>query len=675
MLKINRIKAVSKTEDVNYGFDYKLINGLNLISSTMNTRGKSSVILAIYYCLGFEEIVGGKGFKTLTSVYKNTVKDESNVPHKVLESGVWVEITNGTDVVTIFRAGKVYGRNENLITVYYSCMDLMHNSETFVEDMYVHSANSTTSSKGFHSFLEKFIGFELPFVPTNDGSEYKLYMQLIFSVIFIEQKRGWADVFSAMPVFSIREAKKRVIEYILALDTLTNEKKRAKLKLVESTLCSKWQIITNEIQALCNREDCRIHSLPTNPKILEEGFIDSVVITPIGKNPISVNEMIEVLDAERQSLVGLTPKVVDNYDKLHDEMIITEKSIESLECDLKEMHITLVSEKAAIHKLEETIEVVNCDLRNNKDALKLKHMGSALGAKSYSGVCPLCHQTIEDSLLPSQSCEHVMSIEANINHLESKKEMITFALNAHRKSKSELENNIQSLSGRIFTLRRLAKTIRNDLNSVDDNLSEAVIYKRIQLESKIQALNFLKESVGKKLVELTTLSDEWKAYLGKKSTLPKTNFSENDKEKVLTLNKYFIQYLQTFNYQSVSNYSEIRVSQDNYLPTSEGFDMKFDSSASDNIRAIWAYTMALLRTSIETGGNHPQILMFDEPAQHSIVPNDVISLFSSVAEIPANQQVILGITLSDDGIKKAVKNFDNKNIHIIDVGTHAFQKI
>lgn len=33
------------------------------------------------------------------------------------------------------------------------------------------------------------------------------------------------------------------------------------------------------------------------------------------------------------------------------------------------------------------------------------------------------------------------------------------------------------------------------------------------------------------------------------------------------------------------------------MPVIDKFDMKFDSSASDNIRAIWSYTLALLQTS------------------------------------------------------------------------------
>lgn len=91
MLRINRIKAISKTESGNFGFDYLLTDGLNLISSNTNTRGKSSAILAIYYCLGFEEIIGGRGKKTLTSVYKTVVEDEEQITHTVLESEAWIE--------------------------------------------------------------------------------------------------------------------------------------------------------------------------------------------------------------------------------------------------------------------------------------------------------------------------------------------------------------------------------------------------------------------------------------------------------------------------------------------------------------------------------------------------------------------------------------------------------
>lgn len=83
--------------------------------------------------------------------------------------------------------------------------------EQFYEDMYVHMRNSATNIKGFHTFLEKFLHLDLPLVPATDGNQRKLYLQLIFSCMFIEQKHGWGDIFSGIPILGIKDSKKRVI--------------------------------------------------------------------------------------------------------------------------------------------------------------------------------------------------------------------------------------------------------------------------------------------------------------------------------------------------------------------------------------------------------------------------------------------------------------------------------
>lgn len=54
------------------------------------------------------------------------------------------------------------------------------------------------------------------------------------------------------------------------------------------------------------------------------------------------------------------------------------------------------------------------------------------------------------------------------------------------------------------------------------------------------------------------------------------------------------------------------------------FDMKFDSSASDKIRAIWQYALTLLQTSEKQIGNYLGVFIFDKPAQHSIGAEDVL---------------------------------------------------
>lgn len=674
MLRINRIQGLSKTSAGTFGFDYTLKDTLNLISSQKNTRGKSSVIATIYYCLGFEEIVGGKGMKTLTSVYKNNLVDEDGTSHIVLESEAWLEISNGTDTVTVFRAGKMDSRNENLISVYYSSLDSIHDPEVYIEDMYIHSKYSTTSRKGFHSFLEKFIGFELPYVPTSDGKEYKLYMQVLFSGVFIEQKRGWADLFSAMPIMKIKDAKKRVIEYILALDTLSNEKNRAKLKHDENDILTDWKILINEIKIICARENCNAFGLPLTPKILKNDYSDSIHIKHIRDNR-DLRTIIETLSDEKEALVSKIPRIVNNYEELQEELEKTDREIFEFEKILWQYDNELSIVGDTISKLNENLDIIKSDIQNNKDAMKLKIMGSNLDVESYKGICPTCRQPIEDSLLPSQIEGQVMSIEENINHLKSQSDMISFAVSGHIEKKRELEENKRELSSKLFTLRRLAKSIRNDLYSVDEEVSESIVYKRVQMETDIQKYSSLLNDVGKKLNDLVQLSLKWEKHLVDKEMLPKNNFSENDNFKIRKLEVHFKNYLKAFNYNSASDLSAISISRDTYLPVSEGFDMKFDSSASDNIRAIWAYTLSLLHTSNETGGNHPKIILFDEPAQHSIVTEDVVNLFNQVNKLPGDKQVILGITLNDTDIRQAVSLYEKNEINVIDVGTRSFKKV
>lgn len=674
MLKINRIKAISRTDGGEYGFDYALSAGLNLISSAENTKGKSSAILAIYYCLGFEEIIGGKGKKILTSVYKTVVEGKDKGTYNVLESEAWLEISNGSEVVTIKRTAEMINRNENLVTVYHSNMDSAHDPKTYVEDMFVHSAHSTTSSKGFHAFLEKFIGFDLPNVPSNDGSEYKLYMQLLFSGMFIEQKRGWADLFSAMPVLGIKDAKKRVVEYILGLDTLSNERKRASLKTQEAEVTHQWNLLISEISALSTHENCKVHNLPMKPCILDDQAIAKVCVTVIESGNPVIQDKLNELETRLLQLTQKTPKIVENFDELQAELDTTEEAIASLSNELTTNRQALLIENDVISKLEANLQAISIDLQNNKDAQKLKKMGSDLDVSSFTGKCPVCGQAIQDSLLPIQNSTPLMSIEDNIHHLESQRAMVSFALTAHKKNRDTYDANIQALSGRLFTLRRLAKSIRSDLYSVDDGLSETVVYERINIENRIHTLKQLITAVDSRLALLKELSSNWAKYVADKQTLPRTNFTDSDSHKVHVLETNFKRYLRAFNYKSVSSYDTIQISKENYLPTSEGFDMKFDSSASDNIRAIWAYTLALLRTSNEVGGNHPQIVMFDEPGQHSIVTHDMVSLFSEIIGMTGINQVILGITLNDTEICKAVEEIKKKSVCIIDVGEHAFQK-
>lgn len=649
MLIINRLRVEINTAKGIYGIDESFKDGLNFIASLENTCGKSSILAAIYYCLGFEQILGGAGGignKVLTSAYK-TVIEEKNVPITVTESGAYLEISNGHEIRTIYRNIKTESKDNRLVTVYFGDYDSISDPQTLSEDYYVNIQNSATSEKGFHSFLEEFLHMELPMVRASDGNERKLYLQMIFAAMFIEQKHGWSDILSGMPVFGIRESKKRIVEYILGLDTLKNEKERDRLNALKTQLENKWEQLVADFERNVFSESCEISNLPIHPRVLSENDLSRIIVTVIGAS--SIEAEIHSLQTKYDGLRQLKPCIHDNFEALNTELIETQTQILDLENHIHEINSNLANYDIAINRLVADLALVNSDIRNNNDAARLQKFGSeATGGNISTNTCPVCKQHIQDTLLDVEVVSGFMSIEDNIRHLKEQKKMLEFTLGSRKNSREKLYREKLDSETRIQALRRLAYTLRSDLfTTVDTETSESIMLKRIEISNRMERLSKLSDTVASLIEQLKGLSNQWNDYLDKRGHLPKKDISELDEEKITLLKKKFIYNLKRYHYSSLSNFDGIDISMDSsLLPTIDGFDMKFDSSASDGIRVIWAFTMALLQVSIEKDGNHPGIIIFDEPAQQSIVPEDMKSFIESVAELKKPFQIFTAITLN-----------------------------
>lgn len=672
MLKINRLKIKITATNKVYQFDECFSSGLNIIASDDNTRGKSSVLIAIYYCLGFEEIIGGLNEKVLTSAYKNQIEDK-DTSWPVLESGAYLEISNGTDEITIYRSAKHETRDSKLVTVYFSKLDYIYNVDTTSEDYYVHMKFAATNRSGFHTFLEKFLQIELPLVPASDGVDRKLYLQLVFAAMFIEQKNGWSGIYSGMPYLAIKDAKKRVTEFILALETFENERKRNQLLNKERYQKEQWKNLFAEMRVFQSSAQCYVKNIPQIPEILPEKFEKNVAIVRMVGDNVGIDDWISQLQEEHDTLKTVRPRIIDNYDELQNELQEVEKVIEENNNEIHTIQQDLHVTTRKIQEINKNLDVIRQDITNNKDAKKLKMLGSNLGSESFQGRCPVCNQKIQDSLLPVQHDTNVMSIDETINHLTAQKEMFEFAYEYQTNRKQQLSTALDNIRNVQMKLYRLAKSLRRDLYSVDEDLSETIIYKRMSIEHKIQELEDFKNKISNIVDRFKDLSVNWKKLLQEKAQLPEKGFNDKDRTKLTELKKNFICNLQDYEYTSISNVRAIEISDDNYLPVIDNFDMKFDSSASDNVRAIWAYTMALLQTSEKCGGNHPGLLIFDEPAQHSIGAVDTKAFFNSILNLGDNCQVIIGITINNADIREVISEIGEEKCNVVNIGEKAFE--
>lgn len=673
MMRINRLRIEIKTANAEnggvYGFDERFSNGLTFIASNDNTAGKSSVLEAIYYCLGFEEIIGGRNEKVLTSVYKSTIHD-GDKEWTVLESGAYLEISNGNEIVTIYRSAKLETRDSRLVTVYYGDYDSIGNQSTQPEDMYLHDGGAATNEKGFHSFLESFLHIQLPSVQTN-GNNQKLYLQVIFSGLFIEQKHGWGDIFSGMPYFGIRDAKKRVVEFLLGLDTFKNEREKNRLKSIKDAIISEWKNIFDDINRNVLRESCSVSGLPIQPKIMNDNDYKAIAVTTVDKK--SLESAILELQGEHDSIKCLKPRNIDNFDSLNKELQTISETIDSFEQKASECHEQIILSRSAVVQAERSLEIVTRDLRNNKDAAKLQSMGSVVGCKISKNICPTCNQKIDDSLLHLGNDIPIMSIEENIRHLEGQKSVLEFTRDSHKTNIEHLSLVKNDLQSRLVTLRRLAQTIRSDIYSTETEWSEFVVQKRVEIESKIRGYVQLQSFIEQKLEEIRKLSDDWKKYKEEYEKLPKKEVSDLDAEVIRNFKNNFANNLRKYKYKSAPDIDAVDIPVETCLPLIDGFDMKFDSSASDNIRIIWSFTIALLQTSLAKTGNHPGIIIFDEPAQHSIVTSDMESLIQSVLDLKGLAQVIVGITLNNEELKQFIENLPEDDAKIINIGEQAFK--
>jgi predicted nucleic acid-binding Zn-ribbon protein len=425
MLRINRLRIEINTANGVYGIDETFQCGLNFVASLENTCGKSSILAAVYYCLGFEQIlggVGGIGSKVLTSAFKAAIEDEEK-SLAVTESGAYLEIGNGTETRTIYRNIKSENKDNRLITVYYSGFEATGDPKVLSEDFYVNIQNAATSEKGFHMFLEEFLHMELPLVRTSDGNERKLYLQVVFASMFIEQKHGWSDILSGMPIFGIRESKKRIVEYVLGLDTIKNEKERDRLNAVKAQLEREWEQLTSEMQRVVHSESCEITNIPLNPRVLSDRDYQRInVATASGA---TIKDESERLHSEYDELRQLKPRVRDNFEVLSTELSESQSTILEFESSLREIATRLANINGAIKRLNDDLEIVNSDIRNNEDAARLQKFGSdAIGGDVSAKICPTCKQHIQDNLLTADATCDFMSIENNIRHLKEQKKCL-----------------------------------------------------------------------------------------------------------------------------------------------------------------------------------------------------------------------------------------------------------
>lgn len=658
-MKLNYLKLTIDTEKGAFGAAIPFQNEFNILRAK-NSKGKSSTLNSILYVLGIEEMLGGTNAKTMKPVLKDKLSYKGNEV-VILESKVQLEISNHKgETITLTRWIKSSNIDEKLIRVYFGALLSKRDTANF-KDFYVHMKGSAIEKAGFHTFLSSFLELELPEVPTFESKDRILYIQTLFPLFFIEQNKGWSSFYAPFPgSFGIRDLSKRAFEFILGLDVTKNTKEREELKVTKALLVSKWSTLKQDIEELANSVHSEIPILPDKPILLE-----SVSLNVYDENrklvPL-IDRIFELESAIKEKENYGVIKISDVTSKYEKQVKEQEILVMQLQNEMNSIRQDLYLEKNNQQSMNENLINLELDLKRNQEAEKLYKLGSDIDSNLLHGVCPTCNQSVEDSLMPPEAGIQTLDLSENITFIKEQISTIKFGIQESQRVIQKKQSKVAVISEHLDNARRLLRLYKSELNENPKLPTKKELDQLIQMKILLNKLNEVSNSFEKIEHRFEMIKKDWRTYLSRYEELPKDYFSVQDKKKLTYFEKEFLNLLDIFNFSSI-NTNEITISYDKYTPIVSGFDIKFGSSASDNIRLIWSYVIAIFKTSKKFSGNHPGFLVFDEPGQQQMAVKSQRQLFEVLSKMEG--QFIVGTSLEPEEIKQMTKNLE---LTVIDLG-------
>lgn len=663
-MKLNKIKVdIISNKQNNYGFEYSFSDGLNIIRGD-NSSGKSTLVNVLIYSLGMEEIIGSKGEASLQYALKtHFVYAESDV--KILESSVYIEVENSKGNVKTFRRSITSTTKETKLVevIHGPYLTAQNQSNYVIQPTFIHDGGSAQDpEKGFFAFLEQFLGYELPTISDNKGKEAKLYLQSIFAALIIEQKRGWTDYIANIPYYGVSGMREKVVSYLLDLDIFRNTKSLNEYTAKRQRVINRWSEIVTSTKLLLNNNHLSISGLTSLPSI---GFDKNLLsIRELASKGIEKRSLIDVkhsyytaieeIKSKEQTKAKLAPteiveKIENIQERIDDLLVLQEVCGKRIRVNESQY----AQYKASLKNIEK-------DLKDNKRDKKLADFGASLDLPIAKGKCGTCLQTIDDILVKPESESIPMTIDENITHLGNQKSMVKNLMTGVDKAIEHDKAQMITIVKELVSNKKELSSLSKDIKSIND-VNEADIRKKIELEDRYTSICVMQEKVYNYFDELEELSKQFAQFNGKVSELSKSGLSSNDWKKVRFFEEQFKGLAQIFKYRSAP-VDKINVKADTMLPylndllelreqvdtpteekrkaSQKGTDAKSDSSASDFVRLIWAYLISIYKTSDKLKGNHPNFILFDEPAQHSMSLESVNEMLKQLSMSNGLQSIV-----------------------------------
>jgi hypothetical protein len=645
-LNIDNLSISVSTNGGEFECSIPFYDGLNIIRAE-NSSGKSTCVNAIAYGLGLEAILGPSRKRPFPkSLYEeifDTKKDQN--PFFVSRSMVTLDLRNSNNKVA--RLTRDIAGSDNKISV---------EIDGKLTDYFLGSAGkvgSAVSERGFHRWLADYIGWALPSVVTFDGAEATLYLECIFPLFFVEQKRGWSEIQANIPThYGIKNVKRIASEFCLGIDSFEFEKKALSYKNRIQEAESEWDKLISAAQIAAEFNSVDLPTIPEIDKYLGDSNIEFYYLEGDAKISVSDKErsiakLLERLDSDA---TAATP---DN-EKLDLQNAIMRKLQRERE-ELSELSETTMM---SVTQTESKLSTLNNDLNQYQQLRRLKKVGSDIDADLEMKICPICESDLYDTLGSRNVKRQPMTLEENIDFLKSQIDFFDTVRNRGLKQLDTYNKKAKLLQSRYDTEARKLRDIREDINDTN-GATKALLREKIMAQAalkdaeKLKTIqNELRGRAAKAHLKWTTNTDGLKLHR-KHSNVDNKGLVLNKLQSIIRGN------LEAFQFNP-SAINSISISPHSLRPEQEGYDIVAETSASDYIRIIWAYTLALMElAAIEADVKHGGFVVFDEPRQHEASKLSFTNLIDKASDSKGyGGQVIFATSLDEGELLAACKGKD-----------------
>ena len=667
MIQLRHLRLRSFTATRAFGADIPFEAGLNVVQAP-NTSGKSTCLQAIIYALGLERSLGPQLTVPLPYAMREQIHQFKEDPYDlVLQSYVELEIANAQGEIVVLHRDVVGDKSTKLIQTWNGPSLSSEIPRGEQRDYFVLDGGSATNESGFHAFLAQFLDWDLPIVARYDGTECPLYLEAIFPMLFVEQKRGWSSIQGPFPTFlRIQDVARRVMEFLLDLETAKNRRRRAELRAAISELLGRWSdrrkgmeeaaARVGRIRGLALQPSAEFAAAPTlDLQLYYQGEWTRLAdVLQIATGRVAELEASQVETVE-QAAPDIQARVTDLRSQL-----------DALSAVLEAVRGEYGAETQDNAALEERVAALETDLKRNQDAQKLQRLGSELGRAASEHVCPTCHQGVSNELLPTVDSVG-MALDENIAFVKSQLELYRSALLNSRERLQEIAARYRGSERDLQDRQQQLRVLRQELTRPSASPSRAAIEEIVRLQAFIDRLESIDELANSLLDELREIASEWALATSSLRQLPADELTAADKRKIEYLQTGIRRHLERYGFRSFQP-GEISLSYDNFRPLVLRNDkgetvekeINFEMSASDAIRLKWAYYLSCMELMRDFSVNHPGLAIFDEPGQQEVESSSLFEFLRSASQSAQNgQQVIVSTSETYEAVSATLGDTAN----------------